>query len=540
MRRILALTLGLLLVALTFAACSGDAKDPSSSLPTSSNQGETALEEVSLSFKKFENAKIDYTSVTEFTTQKDDAYQSMTEEYLYLPVGAVLSSDKEFGIYTFGNDFNLNQFIMQSAGFSVENYDPVLKTGDATIQSACYVRLTVKGALTDIKIKVPAKDKSSVAIGEKDVLLLFPEIKTTNDFFSKNESNLNYIFLTDIHYGSGVDDLDGDGIRTYDTVEQVKAQYDKLVAYIEKVVTVANNSPYVDFIVVGGDIVNGYETPDSNNYTESKKKNPNITIGKHVVSQLQQILTPLKKSEKPVFILSGNHDDNTGHSIYRGNNPDQSQSIDNWHVSDLDWNKGIMEAFINVDVVQDENYNYKGKSISKYYYYDIEKAGKKTRVLCLDYNDDRFTFDSAGEVTARPNWGEYHEEQIKWIAAKALQGDFDECIVFSHASFVTSKGNLLESLLEAYQTKTRFKMPSLNLDFANRTTGDILSYHHGHEHKDYNKFDFKKRFWQLSTPMMVTAIDMVSVGSEKIITKALDGNSISELSRNGSESLVTQ
>ncbi len=534
MKRIIAFTLSLIFVILSFTACSGDAKNPSSN-PVSS-QPEVTLVDAELNITKFEKARLNYTSITDFTVESDEAFQSMTEEYISLPAGTVISCDKEFAVYIFSDRFGINSVIMSAIGQKTEGYNPIPKAGELTLKEDALARFTVKGSLSDIKVKVPEDKKSTVMCGSQEIIKYQEDIQLANNFYSSTPNNVNYIFLTDIHHGSEVSDRDSDGKRDYDPVDEVSKKLENLKAYIEKVVAVANASPYIDFIVVGGDIVNGYETPDSLNYQENKKSNSGLTIGKHVVSQHQEILAPLKKSEKPVFITAGNHDDNNGHSIY---------SVDkhaNWLVSDLDWDKGVFKEFINVDVVRDPDYSHNGKSISKYYYYDLKKGDKTTRIICLDYNDDRFTFDSKGEVTRQPNWGEYHEGQIRWLASTALQGDFDECIMFSHASYVTERGNLLESTIEAYQSKSRIKMTAFSTDFSNRTSGDILVYHHGHEHKAGRDFDFKKRIWEINTPMMVTAIDLVSVESDKVHLRVFDKAKpiVYEMLRNGTLNQTVQ
>lgn len=541
MKRILAITLSLIFVIVSFAGC-GD-KTPTAT-PGQDN-AEVKLVPVEVSIDKFEKGKLNYSSVNEFTLEADEAYQSMTKEYVYIPANSVVSCDSEFAAYCFSTSFGLNQIIMQGTGQDLEGYNPIMKSGTLTFKSECYVRFSVKGNLSDLKFEVPEDFKDLVVCGNQATMELQPKIKSVNDFLTVGKEAVNYLFITDIHYGSGVDDLDGDGIRSYNTLDETKEQLEELKEYLTTVVTVANNSPDVDFVVIGGDIVNGYETPDSPAYQESLQREPGITVGKHLVYQIQQILEPLKECEKPVFVLSGNHDDNTGHSIYRGNNPNQVQSVTEWHVSDLDWSRGVMDEFINVDIVRDDSYSHGGKSISKYYYYDLEKNGKTTRILCLDYNDDRYTFDSKGEVTARPNWGLYNEGQIKWLAEVGLKGDFDECLVFSHADMAADQNSIdtttagdLEAFLEAYQLNGRFKQGGnypFSVDYANRTSGDIILYHHGHEHKHYHSFDFKKQIWRLSTAMAVTSIDIISVNSKSIFKKELNNIMVTELLRNGSE-----
>lgn len=546
MKKIIALTLSLVFVLLCFTSCGTKDKDsessnPSSSAPTSSTPTGTITPAVKLTacdvtFEKYAKGTLDYTSVTEFKVNKDDAYQSMSEEYIFIPRSSVISSDKEFAIYTFSKEFNLNSAIMQGLGFSVVDYDPEFKTGEFTFTEDCYVRLSVKGALTDVKIEVPEDRKAEIMCSTQDVLKYQKDVQLANSFYSANANNVNYIYVTDIHYGSEVLNQRGQAGDGYESVENGQKKLANLREYLYKVVATANTSPYVDFVVIGGDIVNGYETPDSFDYKESQKKYPGISVGKHLAKQHQQILEPLKECEKPVFITAGNHDDNNGHSIY------YVDKVAGWLLSDVDWDKEVFREFINVDVVRDKDYSHNGKSISKYYYYDLEKGGKTTRLIFLDYNDDRFTFDSKGEVTGQPNWGEYHEGQIKWLAETALQGDFDECLMFSHASYVTSRGDTLARTLEAYQTKSMVKSPSFRVDFANRTSGDILLYHHGHEHDRRREFDFKKRFWEINTPMMVTDIDLVSVSSETIFLRSfnLAKPIISEMLRNGTENQTVQ
>ena len=87
-----------------------------------------------------------------------------------------------------------------------------------------------------------------------------PKIRVVNEFLSGNKQSVNHLFITDIHYGSGIDDLDRDGIRTYNTIKEVEKQLHKLLVYVNSVVTIANNSLYVDFFVVGGDIEHLLET----------------------------------------------------------------------------------------------------------------------------------------------------------------------------------------------------------------------------------------------------------------------------------------
>ncbi len=457
----------------------------------------------------------------------------MGDALVFLPEDSVLSSKKEFLIHTYvqmDGGVSLNTNIMRASGVEVAGFNGKFKAGSYTLSSGCYVKISVKGSLSDVTLRIPEGTESEVFYGNLEEIELAPKISELGEYFTETGKSVNYLFISDLHNGSYVNDIDGDGKRDYDSLETTASRLEARRATVAKAVTLANASPYIDFIVIGGDIINGYETTESNTYCEAKKNNPNLTVREHCVDLIKEILAPLKSCKKPVFVLAGNHDDNVMHSLWQENHPDQPSRYPEFVVSDLDWYNGVFSEFINVEVVQDSNYVYSGKKISKYYYYDLEKYGKTTRVICLDYNDDRFPFGPDGEVTEIVSRGGYSKEQLVWLAETALSGDFDDCILLSHAGTDTQ----LQGILEAYQEKKVYKRPSLsiNADYSNRKSGIIVSYHHGHEHEDFNKFDYKTDYWIISSNAMT--LEAIAASKDSVYRYYVEkSNSKKELTRSG-------
>ena len=101
-------------------------------------------------------------------------------------------------------------------------------------------------------------------------------IKTVQE--KNRKEYVSYLFVTDLHI---------------DDTEQIKeAGYHALNA----VVDVANNTD-IDFVCVGGDLYSGKHAEDNG------KQN--------AMELIQSISDILKNCDKPVFILHGNHDDNS-------------------------------------------------------------------------------------------------------------------------------------------------------------------------------------------------------------------------------------
>ena len=541
MKKLISLLLVTALLLTAVSGCGGSDKATDASSDKGSNKlpqasdsqsSEPSLIELDTSFITAEKGYISHTMVSEYEIKAENGFETTGENLLFLPKDSVIKSAEEIFIHTYVNmdgGVNLNTNLMRSVGMKVEGYNGQFKAGTFTISSNCYIRLSVKGKISTVKISVPDGTETSVFFGDLESIAVAPKTEKVGKILSSVEASVNYFFISDVHNGSFVNDLNGDGKRDYDSLDHTASRLESNRAKIADAVTIANSSPYIDFVVVGGDIINGYETTESNTYKEAKKKNPKLTVSEHCIDLMQEILAPLKECKKPVFVLAGNHDDNAMHSLWQENHPEGPNRYPEYLVSDLSWYEGVFKEFVNVKVVQDSNYVYSGKKLSKYYYYDLSKNGRKTRVICLDYNDDRFAFNNKGIVTSDASKGGYSKEQLMWLANTALMGDFDDCIMLSHAG----TDDNLNNLLTAYQEKESYKKVSLgiNVNYENRKSGNIMSYHHGHEHEDFNTYSYDLDCWTISTNAAV--LDMVAATPNSVYRYYVDADNLKELTRSG-------
>ncbi len=543
MKKLLALLLALLMI-FSLSSCKNEPDASSNSLPTSSDSKteteDTSLKEYVAQFDQINKGYITHSGGGDYTIVEDSAYECTDDFYLFLPEGSVFYCDKEFYFlgYTNTEGFALNPWIMRNSGFTVNQYTPDWATGKFTLSKDCFVRFSVKGSLSDIKISVPEDLITSVLAGSKNDMLIAPSLAKMNEYFATIGDSVNYIFISDLHNGSFVNDPDNDGLRNYDSVEAVNTRLERKAAVLATAVSYVNICPYLDFIVVGGDIINGYETEESLTYQAAKKSNPSLTVKEHVIDQLQDILAPLKNCKKPVFILAGNHDFNDGHTLWlNSNHPGEKKRAD-LVLSDLDWDKNVLGEFINVSVIRDPDYSFGGKSVSKYYYYDLNKNGKTTRIICLDLKDGRRPFDANGNLTEDPSVGAgycYSDYQMKWLAEVALKGSFDNTMIFAHSG--TSEGtSKLEPILTAYQTKNKYVgsgSAKIESDFTGRTSGGIMLYHHGHEHEQFYNFGAKTRYWTFCSDAM--SPDIFCATDNSVYKYNQKDNSHVEFTRGGSQ-----
>jgi predicted MPP superfamily phosphohydrolase len=165
----------------------------------------------------------------------------------------------------------------------------------------------------------------------------------TEEIDALSEENVNYIFITDLHFGNGT-----------------SAQDKLILKQMESITKLANADDSIDFVVVGGDVTTGM-------YATKEK----------AIAATNAALAPLKSCTKPVLVITGNHDDNSYH-VYSGDKVYIPERI----LSDMDWTTQVLSVNCPETIVHDKNYEN-----SKYYYYDLPT--KKTRVICLNAIDYR-------------------------------------------------------------------------------------------------------------------------------------------------------
>lgn len=277
---------------------------------------------------------------------------------------------------------------------------------------------------------------------------------------------IGYVFITDLHFNSNINNN--------------KA----LLRQLQAVVDIANNCQ-IDFVCVGGDVVDGT--------TASASK-------ELVISYVRQMMNILSGCKCPVVILAGNHDDNCYHSSGYGNT-DKGFYARNMLVD----NAIIPQMIIGGSEADD-----------CYYYFDIEK--KNLRVICLDYIDYNKNADKSGR-----SWWGFSKEQVTWFCNTALNTNKD-IIVLSHGQIVDIRygfynledegdkdwsGSVsnkinnsvpapsgyvhayysgyttdIKNVISAFNAKSSITLYGNTYDFSTRN-GNIILSHHGHFHGDF-------------------------------------------------------
>lgn len=453
--------------------------DPSSTDSSSTPTGTTVSGGFKINYLNIVNGNILHKNETEYNIETSNAFESTDNFYIYLPAGTEIYCSDSFAVYCYDDNFALDKKLTQDCGQTLIQYTPKMSADKRTLKTGSYVRFSVKGKVSNIVIKVPKGKDNEVIYGEKEDLKFKPIIQQMKSNLSGKETNVNYIFLTDIHY---VGDPSSDHGRALFT--QVKAA-----------VKLANNIDSIDFIAIGGDITNG------NRATKAE-----------CLQFAYKILEPLKECKKPVFVAPGNHDDNSYHMNY------YSKLTMKEIVSDKDWSDKILKEICPKGIVKDSKYK-----DSKYYYYDIK--GKKTRVIVLDAIDYRAKYDSNGTVIELPvknaattnelerywtgtsYWG-YSDEQIQWLANEALTAGSDWDYVFishmgvdkktMHNNYDTKSGASLRAVISAFQNRNTYSATNISANFTN-VTGKILVHQFGHSHCELTTYQKDIKLWQIGT-----------------------------------------
>lgn len=487
MKKFIALILCLALV-LTFCSCNNV------STVQSELTGNSAGEEYKINYEDARDGYIAHTSKTEWTVMSSSGFECMGDFYVYLPEATEISCENNFAVFCYNNNFNLDLDLTSRCGQSLVNFSPVLASADLTLKAPCYVRFSVNGKLSDIKVSVPAGTEQTVVCGKRGDLVYTPQISTIKENLNGKETAVNYIFITDLHYDCTFEEPQGVALTNQ----------------LSAAVKMANTIDSIDFIVIGGDSTSGmFETKAD------------------AIKKTQDALAPLRESKKPVFVLMGNHDDNsyyhTSDGIIR---PSEV-------VSDKDWSDNIIKLYCPENIVKDSTY-----PDSKYYYYDL--TDKKTRVICLDAVDYRAKYDKNGNISKLPLqnstdgavwsgtsfWG-YSDGQMRWLAEEAMTaGDGWNYMFFSHMgidfqtmtySYNTKNGDVLRGLIEACQFKHAYSYTEKGIaaDFTN-STSKVLSYHFGHVHKELTRYSKDIDLWQISTATAKTAYNTTDTGAPVI------------------------
>lgn len=253
--------------------------------------------------------------------------------------------------------------------------------------------------------------------------------------------SVSYIFITDLHL---------------DTSEDAQtAAYRQLNA----VVDVVNNTD-IDFVCVGGDLYNGRDAEQ-----DGKQK---------AMDKIESVSEILEECDKPVFILKGNHDDNSFSAQEDGNLLFDADYI----INREEWNSVTMAHFPQ----------YAAKYQNGYYYYDL--PGKNTRVICLNMSDSDDTVTDGKQAQMGMYFYGYSDEQIDWLLNTAMARQDCNYLFMSHDAFDYPEGygeggnrDTLQQILKAAYTHTPFESGAFEKDFSH-WTGNVVLYNSGHLHME--------------------------------------------------------
>ena len=327
-------------------------------------------------------------------------------------------------------------------------------------------------------------------IADKLIEQRFEEISKKTDALPKTQ--VNYIFVTDTHADEYLLKDENGKLTVFEPEDTVNDRINQIAKHLEIAVNTANKNDNIDFIAVGGDLMNAYC----------------IKGKEHVLSNLHRSVAPLKNSLKPVLIAFGNHDDNAFQFL----NPNIPAAEREWIISDKDWKEKVTDLFPGADrEVHDDRYEY-----SKYYYYDLKE--KRTRIIILDTMDCRRPFDENGVVNGEMRLKRicYTDQQLDWLVNRAMTAPADYNYIFiSHMgidSAVNSNrmlgGETLREIIRAFQSRSSYSFSytdingeeiTVNADFPESISGKILFYSFGHQHSEAILYSEDINLWQVAT-----------------------------------------
>ncbi len=318
---------------------------------------------------------------------------------------------------------------------SVNNISSTVKSNIDNQES---VKTNSKAIYTVEQIREKIKDTSIY-----DETYINEIAKTVNQVNSAStENSISYVYITDTHLGKEDDEPD--------TI------YRELNAAVD----VANNSD-VDFLCLGGDIEDGRFAEDRGG------KQTALDI-------LQNVSDILKRCDKPVFILKGNHDDN---SFSAQINEDLLYNPD-YIINSTEWYNATMANFKE----------YATDYHDGYYYYDLE--GKNTRVICLNMSNSSDEVVNGQRVEMGMYYYGYKDTQIEWLLNEAMSRTDCQYIILCHDAFdypegygVDSNRDVLADIMKSAYTHTNFANDKFSKDFTS-WTGNILLFNNGHMHME--------------------------------------------------------
>jgi predicted phosphodiesterase len=309
----------------------------------------------------------------------------------------------------------------------------------------------------------------------------------------QSSSNITFEFITDSHY------------------DERSIYRETALEHFEEAKQLANNI-HPDFIVHGGDIIDGFSPKN-----QSIK---NLDIATNYI---------LKGERSPVFLVKGNHDDNSYYNVRR--TPRSTENVI------------FPKEMYELTVKKYENTVTRDKSNPEDMYYYRDFPNKKLRVIILNTNDIPIIYKRNGSLKYKGimQYG-ISNEQLNWVAHTALnfsdKKDKREwkVIFFSHVCFLRkinfnrsiANGDVMLNIIEAFKKGKEYSSmrtigdyaQSVDVDFTSQGPMKVIAMISGHVHKDaiakVNGIDF------------ITTLNSVPIRSNPRVTPIRRLNTVTE------------
>ncbi|MGG3605577.1 metallophosphoesterase [Priestia megaterium] len=320
-----------------------------------------------------------------------------------------------------------------------------------------------------------------------------------NHLEDERKGTFSFGFVTDSHYENGIG-----GLQQYFSLQNV-----------------SENIP-MRFIVHGGDLINGY-----------KNKNQSLKD----LNKMKQILSDTRL---PVYLVKGNHDDNS----YYVRDTQNSTTTD--MITEKEWKENVDELAEN-KLVRDED-----NPLGAYYYKDIKDV--KVRIIVLNSNDVPVITTNSGKPKYYGiNKYAFSSQQLKWVATKALNFSSKnnssewQTIFISHVPLYGSmslpndppivNSSVMDAIILAFKNGKSIDIPErtdefrhdfMHLNYEKQGKMTVIGYLSGHTHAEksqvingINYITFLHALArpdggpQRNTPMTAGAWSVVTVNTEK-------------------------
>jgi hypothetical protein len=173
MKKLIALLLVLVFV-LSLAACGGNTETPDKTDPSSNDtsSGEPLADGFQVEYATATQGYYAHTSIWHSDVVPIAGFECMQDEYLYLPEGTTIMSDKKFAVYCYEireEYMVLDEKSTTDLGQQLSpQLDVKLEKGTYVLTKGVHVRFVVKGSLSDVKLYVPLEAEDEVKLGKAE------------------------------------------------------------------------------------------------------------------------------------------------------------------------------------------------------------------------------------------------------------------------------------------------------------------------------------------------------------------------------------